>query len=69
MHFFNNYSFSFSDAMDDAKLEDMEAAAMIAFDQNADVASFVVSAVAELWLLYRVTELQGELTTAKRSTL
>lgn len=59
-HFFNSYNnFSFSDTMDDAKLEDMKTAAMVAFHQNEDVASFVVSAAAELWFLYRVTELPG----------
>ncbi|KAK3192711.1 hypothetical protein K4F52_001065 [Lecanicillium sp. MT-2017a] len=60
VHFLNSYSFSFSDPMDDAKLEDMKNAAMVAFDENEVVVSFVVSAVAELWLLYRVTELQDE---------
>lgn len=58
--FFSSYgSFSLSDTLDEAKLEDIKAAALQLFGGDEGVAAFVASAVYELWVLYQLTDLKG----------
>ncbi|KAJ3495672.1 hypothetical protein NLG97_g3228 [Lecanicillium saksenae] len=60
VHFFNSYqNFAFDADMDASKVEEMKVAALLAFDNDAVVSSFVVDAAVELWFLYRVTNLTG----------
>ncbi|KAJ6785334.1 hypothetical protein PWT90_02601 [Aphanocladium album] len=58
VHFFNSYNnFAFDADMNETKIEEMQVAALSAFNNNATISSFVVDAAVELWFLYRVTNL------------
>lgn len=59
-HFFHSDGiFSFSDDFDTSKLEKVRSAALGLFSGDNRVASFIASAVRELWVLYKLTKLTG----------
>jgi len=60
VQFFASFTaFSFSNPFDSAMREQVHAAALSLFQNSAEIAGFVTSAVEELWTLYRVTELEN----------
>ncbi|KAJ4154955.1 hypothetical protein LMH87_000225 [Akanthomyces muscarius] len=58
VNFLNQSNFSLTDDLDDTKLTQYKAQALQIF-KSEQIASFVTSAVQELWTLYRMTDLTG----------
>lgn len=58
VEFLNLTNFSLADDLDDTKLTQYKAQALQIF-KSEQIASFVTSAVQELWTLYRLTDLAG----------
>lgn len=60
VQFFDSYSFSLSGTLGATELEQIHAQALQMFDSE-DIASFVTSAAKELWVLFQVTSLSGNI--------